>query len=466
MKGLLACLVALATLLALSAAAQASVRLVAVTAPPAVHHADPSLKTYVYRSGPRRIGPYQMRRGSEPVRAPRVQGAIVAMDARLVDPRGREIPQYEVMLHHIVFVNDARHDGACGRRGPGQRFFGTSEELRPLTLPRGYGYPTSPRDPWHTSWMVMNHRARVRSAEFEYRVTVDTRPGLVPVLPLWLSVLPCRENADPQWSVPGGGAPGSTARTSRTWRLPAGGRIVAMGAHLHGGARGLEVSRPACGNAPLYRGEPAYALADDPLYQIRPLLHEPDPKRISWVQSAQGWSAPRGSRLRVSAEYDGERPHMRVMGIAHVYVARGVRAGRVCDPPPTDQETLGADFEGRAEPPAVGLTLATVRRDGVARPIDRPAGPLRRLGGDALVRVNHFAFSLPNLSVPRGARVTWRFDGSTPHDATLASGPVGFASPTARRGARWSRRFTRPGEYRIACSLHPVYMSQYLRVRG
>jgi plastocyanin len=84
--------------------------------------------------------------------------------------------------------------------------------------------------------------------------------------------------------------------------------------------------------------------------------------------------------------------------------------------------------------------------------------------GDALV--DHFAFSLPNLSIPRGARVTWRFDGSTAHDATLTSGPGGFASPSARGGARWSRRFAQPGEYRIACSLHPVYMSQYLRVRG
>jgi hypothetical protein len=26
-----------------------------------------------------------------------------------------------------------------------ERFYGTSEELRPLTLPRGYGDPTSPR---------------------------------------------------------------------------------------------------------------------------------------------------------------------------------------------------------------------------------------------------------------------------------------------------------------------------------
>ena len=43
-----------------------------------------------------------------------------------------------------------------------QRFFGTSEELRPLTLPRGYGYPITARDRWRASWMVMNHQPITR----------------------------------------------------------------------------------------------------------------------------------------------------------------------------------------------------------------------------------------------------------------------------------------------------------------
>ena len=79
--------------------------------------------------------------------------------------------------------------------------------------------------------------------------------------------------------------------------------------------------------------------------------------------------------------------------------------------------------------------------------------------------MNHFAFSRPNLSIPRGSRVTWRFGGDERHDATLAAGPVGFSSPSAYGGSRWSQRFDTPGEYRVHCSLHPVYMSQYVRVR-
>ena len=107
------------------------------------------------------------------------------------------------------------------------------------------------------------------------------------------------------------------------------------------------------------------------------------------------------------------------------------------------------------------------RRGGLSRKAraDRAYNLTLVTGGLAVVTVDHFAFSAPNLSIPRGRRITWRFAGSTRHDATLAAGPVGFASPTTYRGATWSRRFVTPGEYRIYCSFHPVYMSQYVRVR-
>ena len=442
-------------------------RLVAITAPPPEHRADPGLKTYVFRFGPHRIGPYQVAKATDIVSPPPVDGAIVGMDARLVTRRGADVPQHEVMLHHVVFTDGGEHGGrrdrVCPHRPIDQRFYGTSEELRPLTLPPGYGYAITRRDRWRASWMVMNHQARDRDALLEYRVTVDPRP-VNPVVPLWLSVMPCRDSPDPQYSIRGGGAPGATDYRSRDVRLPVAGRIVAIGGHLHGGARRLKVEEPACGRT-LAAAEPTYAAADDPLYRIAPLLHEPDPKHITWTQSATGWAAPAGTRLRVTAAYDAERPHMRVMGIAHVYVARDPSPPPRCAPPPEDAEVLTAPFSGRAEPPAVGLTLATVGRDGRARPIDRPPGEVRRLDGDARVRVNHFAFSRPNLSIPRGSRITWRFGGEERHDATLASGPVGFASPSARAGRTWSQRFDTPGEYRVFCSLHPVYMSQFVRVR-
>jgi hypothetical protein len=466
-------LVALAALLLLAppaaAAERSRARLVKVTAPPAEHLADPSLKTYVFRFGPHSIGPYQVAKGTDTVSPPPLDGAIVGMDTRLVTRRGAEVPQNEVMLHHIVYTDGGpdgkRRDVACPQRPIFQRFFGTSEELRALTLPPGYGYEYTERNRWRASWMVMNHQSTSRDALLEYRVTVDTDPAVAPVEPLWLSVLPCRRSPDPQYSVPGGGKPGSTHYRSRNWKLPVGGRIVAMGGHMHGGARKLTVAQPGCGGRTLYTARPTYANADDPLYAVRPLLHEPDPKHISWSQSATGWNAPKGSRLRVTAAYDAERPHMRVMGIAHVYVAREWAPGDRCAPAPADAVSLDAAFDGRSEPPPVDLTLATLGRDGVARPIDRPPGRVVRRPGDARVRVDFFAFSRPNLSIPRGSSITWQFDGDERHDATLASGPEGFASPSSYHGDRWSRRFDEPGAYRIYCSLHPVYMSQYVKVR-
>jgi plastocyanin len=469
-RGLFVVAVAALLLHATPAGAEPSrAQLVAVTAPPPGHLADPGLKTYVFRFGLQRIGPYQVAKGTDAVSPPPVDGAVVGMDARLVTPNGVELPQHELMLHHVVFTDGGRdrrrRDVACPRRPIDQRFFGTSEELRPLTLPAGYGYEFTQRNRWRASWMVMNHQSTNRSALLEYRVTVDTDPAIAPVAPLWLSVLSCRKSPDPQYSVPGGGPRGSTHYRSRIWKLPVGGRIVAMGGHLHGGARGLTVSRPACAGRAIYTARPTYATRRDPLYAVTPLLHEPDPTHISWSQSATGWNAPRGSRLRVTAAYDAQRPHVRVMGIAHVYVARGAAPGDRCISWPADAISLNAPFAGRTEPPRVKLTLATVRRDGVARPIDRPPGRVVRRAGDARVRVNNFAFSAPNLSIPRGSRITWRFAGDTRHDATLASGPAGFASPSSYHGDRWSRRFDRRGEYRIYCSLHPVYMSQYVRVR-
>jgi plastocyanin len=47
---------------------------------------------------------------------------------------------------------------------------------------------------------------------------------------------------------------------------------------------------------------------------------------------------------------------------------------------------------------------------------------------------------------------------------TLANGPAGFASPSMRKGT-FTYRFTRPGKYRLFCSLHPARMTQLVIVR-
>jgi plastocyanin len=459
---------AVSSLLACPAAAGAQLAPPTTIAPPPEHQADPSLTTHVFRVGPYQLGGYQTLRRTETVAPPPVRGSIVGMDVRVVDPQGQVIPQDVLMLHHNVFTNggpdNSRVDGACPQRLVRERFYGTSEELRPLTLPRGYGYPTAPEDRWKMIWMVMNHRHEPRSAYLEYRVTVDPSPGITPVKPYWLSVVPCV--SDPQYTVPGGRPPGREHRLSRTFTLPESGRIVAVGGHLHGGSKALVLSQPGCGHRSLAVNEPTYAPAGDPLYRVSPLLHEPDPKSISWHQWSDGWGIRQGEQLKVTAVYDGSRPHMRVMGIAHVYVAPDATVPASCAPPPASGVTLGPGFAGRSEPPNVRLTLAELRSDGRAHPIKRPRGSFRRLSGDVEVAVRRFGFHPPLLSIPRGASVSWIFSGRRIHDATLVSGPRGFATATVRGGVVQRVRFKVPGEYRLYCSIHPVTMAQLVTVRA
>jgi plastocyanin len=425
------------------------------------------VRTLTYRFGPIDVGPYQAVKESNDVRAPALSGSVTAMSARVVDAGGRVIPQSQVMLHHLVFFNRGRpgaerHDNTCGTRRTPQRFFGTSEELRDLTLPAGYGYPIDRRERWASAWMLMNHTHRARRAWIRYRVTVDTSPRIAPVEPYWVSVVPC--GADPQYSVRGGGRPGSTHTRERAWRVPRSGRIVAVGGHLHGGARALRLRQPRCRRT-LVTSKPTYGRPDDPVYSVTPLLHEPDPLNITWWQSPTGIPVVRGEKLVVAADYDGQRPHMRVMGIDHLYIAQGARADRRCAPPPPDAQELGAAWTGRPAPPRVRLTLARMGPDGRAQAIGAPPGATSRFAGDAEIREARGAYSPAKVSIPAGARVRWRYRDPDDHDVTLVDGPVGFGGAWRTRGDTYERRFDVPGTYRLFCSLHPASMAQVVTVR-
>lgn len=431
--------------------------------------------TFVLRSVPIKVGPYDTSRGGGLTVAPRVNGFIVAMRARVVDARThRPVQQYVVMLHHLLFMDRGRfvgdrHDGACGR-DPNERFYGTSEELRALSLPAGYGYRIGARDKWRIAWMLMNHRHQVRSVQIEYRVTViPVSRSVVPVKPYWLSVVACRD--DPQFSVPGDGTPGSTFTRSRSWTAPRAGRIVAIGGHLHGGARSISLDQPRCAST-LFIAQPYYAPPADPLYHVYPVLHEPDPKSISWWQSPTGIAIRAGEQLIVNARYDDAYPYMRVMGIMHVYLAppaAGKAAGAPsdCSRVPPDARTLGASFaDPRTEPPHSAITLAAQDAAGIANPITQPPGPLLTTSSPNITSVvRSFHFLPANLSIPSGASVTWRFPEPFLHDTTVANGPRGFASNYSSDGSKFHWAFTVPGTYRIYCSLHPTLMSQVVTVR-
>jgi plastocyanin len=440
-----------------------------LAAPPSVGDATMSgTRTFTVRSGPITLGAYEVRLDTTFPAAPGVDGDLIAMHARVVDAAGRPVALTQVMLHHVLFSNQGRfagdrRDGTCPDVAR-QRFYGRGEDDRALALPPGYGYPLRAGDRWRMNWMLMNHRAAPRTVYIEYRATVRLGGGLTPVTPYWLDVSGCRAGGG-IFSVPGGAPPGTVDRRSVTWRVPRDGRIVEAGAHLHGGAQGMDLTQPACGGRTLLDSRPLYGLPSDPVYRVRPILHEPGPIATSVLRSAAGLPVAAGQVLRATSRYDATRPHAAAMAMLHVYLAPARGPVARCAPLPRDLTTLLPRVSGRLRPPPVTVPLTGLDLRGRAVSVAGPPGPARRLGGDATVVVAQGRFSQPNLSVPAGATLRWRFRGSRAHNVTLAAGPRAFASTNLRAGRTFAQRLDRPGTYRLFCSLHPVTMQQVVVVR-
>src|SRR4051794_11789037 len=424
-------------------------------------------RTYKLRFGPISLNGYQVRQNSDPVRTPKVRGYITHMRAHVVDKRGRDIPIQRVMLHHVLFTNRGRfdgdrHDGTCPGI-PRERFMGTGEEHQVLDLPAGYGIPVRAGDRWMAAWMLMNHRQQRDKGYIEYDVTVETGKKLTPVKAYWLDVTNCRGHV--YYNVPGGGAPGSTAHNRVVWRPPFDGRLVAGGAHLHGGTKSMKIYQPRCENRKIVESKPLYGMPDDPVYQVLPVLHEPGPINTSWFESASGIPVRKGEKLVVSGDYDGELPHVKVMAVMHVYMARASDVPSGCAPMPSDLTNENLSVPGRASAPVVTVPLTGIGANGKAQTIDDVPGRTKVLQGDGRVLVHDFSYSVSKLSIPLGSAITWRFPDTTSHDVTLANGPYGFSSPFSRVGRTYTQRFTRPGKYKLFCSLHPVVMHEIVDVR-
>ena len=431
-----------------------------------VSQAEAETRRVVVRQGPFTLQPYQVRytsRDTRNVRSPRLDGYIVRMHARVVNAQGQPMPVQQVMLHHIVYKTRAHRDQVCGGR---EAFYGTGEENETLSFPPGYGYRIRRGDRWLTGWMLMNHQARRKVAYVEYTAWVDTSRSIQGVRPYWVRATGCHKRRDPIFNVPGGGLPGARFEKSASWTVPQSGRLVAGGSHVHGGSRELRLSQPRCGGRPLMVSRPLYGLPEHPYYNVLPVLHEPGPMATSWLTSAAGIPVRTGERLRVTSIYDGERPHVRVMGIWHLYLAPDRSVGRGCRALPRDVENTLPSVPGRTEPPAVSVPLTGLDATGRATTIDRPVGPIAVGGRRVDLRVDDLAYRVRNLSVPLDATVRWHFHGSSYHDVTLANGPVGFASRWSLRGDSFSQRFTKPGTYRLFCSLHPIAMTQVIDVRA
>jgi hypothetical protein len=427
--------------------------------------------TVVKRYGPVEMGSFGTERPKVIVPAPQVNGYITHMHARLVDGRKRAVTIQQVMLHHVVFINRGRFAGdrkaKCGARF-GEPFYGTGEENQSLDLPGGYGYRIRRGDRWKMQTMLMSHQARPQRVYVQYRMRVVVGRRLQPVTPYWLRVTPCRN--EPSYSVPGGGPPGSVDRRTSTWTVPADGRIVAGGAHLHGGAHDIELTQPRCDNRRLLNSDPSYGGPDFISYRVQPLLHEPGPINTGWYESHTGIPIRRGEKLDVTALYDAQWQHPGVMGVYHVYVAHGRRPGRTaCPDLPADARTSTLAKPGvRADPPHVVVPLTELDADGRPVPLGQPRGRSFFFPDgvpEAVTKVGA-TFSRPIVSVPPGTKLTWVFADRVPHKVSIANGPRAVGSPTLKGGKRWSWTAGAPGRYQLFCYLHPVTMHQQVDVRA
>jgi plastocyanin len=367
--------------------------------------------------------------------SPRVDGYVVGLVAEVVDALGNVQGRDAVMLHHIVFAKLGTPDPTCG--GAAERFYAEGEERTRLELPAGYGYPNRAGDNWGLLYMLMNHKPQPLNGFIRYTVRYVTDEALTPVRPLWLDIRNC-SGPDPVFDVPGGGRRGSTFTRTADFRLPESGRIVAGGAHLHGGGVRLELRNATCGTAP-FVSRPTWG---GPV--PRPILHEPGPTHMSQFTSAEGIPVAAGQTLRIAAVYDNARPHTRAMGIMLLFVAPGDVSG--CAQAPE----LDLDLGQPAPPPPFAVPLPRAPRGQMAR--------VRR------TTVRDFRYGHERVALPLGATFVWRFAGAVDHDVTVVGGPLGFSSPWTRRG-EFRHRFMRRGTYRLFCSLHPTKMVQTISVR-
>ena len=70
------------------------------------------------------------------------------------------------------------------------------------------------------------------------------------------------------------------------------------------------------------------------------------------------------------------------------------------------------------------------------------------------VTVNDNYFKAKKVTVVIGTKVTWKWKGFSAHNVTVVKGPQKFESKTQSSGT-FSRVTTKPGTYKIVCTLHP-----------
>jgi plastocyanin len=94
------------------------------------------------------------------------------------------------------------------------------------------------------------------------------------------------------------------------------------------------------------------------------------------------------------------------------------------------------------------------------------AAPAMSKGKSVEVDDNYFVHkgAPPTVTVRKGTKVEWEWEGRNPHNVTVTRGPVKFHSKTKTSGS-FTKRLTRKGTYKILCTIHAPKMRMTLKVK-
>jgi plastocyanin len=67
------------------------------------------------------------------------------------------------------------------------------------------------------------------------------------------------------------------------------------------------------------------------------------------------------------------------------------------------------------------------------------------------------------VTVHKGDKVEWEWEGSLPHNVTVKKGPVKFHSKTKTSGT-YEKKLRKLGTYKIVCTIHAPGMRMTLKV--
>ena len=265
----------------------------------------------------------------------------------------------------------------------------------------------------------------------------------------------------------GDGGPGSSYNRCYDWKVPFDGRIVAVGGHLHGGAKDMWMSQPRCQDRRILDNSPHFGMPDHIYYKARPILHEPGPFDTRYFMSRTGIPVRKGEIIRLNADLRQQRPAPARDGD----LAR-LRHARRLDPEGLRPRCPADAVAHHQAGPVPRRAARRSRCRSIASP---PAGAPRRSrstrptpsrSSRARPWTCATTRSAPShISLQAGGRCTWRFADAIPHNVLFASGPRLVGSPTLSDGKTYTTTFSAPGHYELFCYLHPMTMHETVEVR-